>query len=101
MAALPDKAARPVLGGGTRVTRFPTAIATSPPRRAPVKDRTPLLLGRSTGARPATRRGQERRWRRWGHRTPTLGAVPDSVPVVGAAVPPRHSLPRGLSFHVE
>ena len=35
MAALPDKAARPVLGGGTRVTRFPTAIASSslPPSR--------------------------------------------------------------------
>src|SRR5713101_6407249 len=33
MAALPDKPARPVLGGGTRVTRFPTAIASRPLRR--------------------------------------------------------------------
>ena len=29
------KAARPVLGGGTRVTRFPTAIASRPLRRIP------------------------------------------------------------------
>ena len=35
------KAARPVLGGGTRVTRFPTAIATPPSGRASAKDGRP------------------------------------------------------------
>jgi len=47
MAALPDKAARPVLGGGTRVTRFPTAIATSPLAAVSAKDRVPVQMSRS------------------------------------------------------
>ena len=88
MAALPDKAARPVLGGGTRVTRFPTAIATAPSRRVPVKDRTPPLLGRSAApwgasgkapgsgtaeltkleTRPDLERNEIAGWRRRGHR---------------------------------
>src|SRR5260370_42394210 len=44
MVALPDKAARPVLGGGTRVTRFPTAIRSSE-RLAREQEQLELAIG--------------------------------------------------------
>ncbi len=47
--------------GSNAVQRTAGNGATAPSRRVPVKDRTAPLLGRSMGARPATRRGQERR----------------------------------------
>src|SRR6266849_3432407 len=56
MAALPDKAARPVLGGGTRVTRFPTAIASHPFPRAPAKVALPKPIA---GAQPESEIGDQ------------------------------------------